>query len=77
MVRVNRGYGIYWLLWIGVGFGIPELLAWINPQSGDTLSEGAWWLVEHRWGTWLVTLGFAALLFHFLKGHANWFGKEN
>ena len=76
MSKINKGFSLYWALWIAVGFGIPEFLAWLEPAPGDTLSEQAWWIVAHPWGAWLLAVGFGLLLYHFFKD-ANWFGNSD
>lgn len=32
----------YWALWLVVGFGVPECIALLNKDYGDTLSDTVW-----------------------------------
>lgn len=32
----------WWIVWIVVGFGVPEGLALVRSKRGDTLSEHTW-----------------------------------
>ena len=69
----------YWALWIVVGFGIPEVVAIVRKQRGDTFSEKTWrWFSLHgskgnltKWGAVrrFAFLSFWAwLTMHFITG---------
>lgn len=57
---------IYWfVVWIGLGFGVPEFLAWLKVIPMDTLSQTDWLnQSEHWWLADLVTGFLLGLIFH-------------
>jgi hypothetical protein len=35
-------WSLYWLLWLGAGFGVPETVALVTRRPQDTLSAQVW-----------------------------------
>ena len=74
------GWSYYWLLWVFGGFLIPEIIALIRKQTGDTLSEQIWaWLrvtpgktpmktALSSWRSFVMACGLVWLAGHFLFG---------
>lgn len=58
----------YWLVWIAIGFGVPESIALIRHRTQDTLSAQVWDLEGHGWtATRYAVLAFLVwLLIHFV-----------
>lgn len=66
-----RPFSIYWLLWLGLGFGIPEGWALFHDQK-DTLSYQVW-SVEGHGATFVRYFVAAFLLWLLLHMVFQWF----
>jgi hypothetical protein len=71
-------FEIYWIAWALLGFGIPEVIALVRKDRGDTLSENVWkWFgIRKGKGRWVwprrgvLAIGMLWLTIHFLTGGA-------
>lgn len=57
-------FGWYWIVWLVIGFGIPEAIALARRAEGDTLSEHVrkWFATEPGASGKFVTLRRVVLL---------------
>jgi hypothetical protein len=64
---------VYWLLFLLVGFAVPETIALIRSRRGDTLSEAVWHWCQVTPGntmwTWSALHVFVALFMVWLFVH--------
>jgi hypothetical protein len=44
-------WAIYWLLWLVLGFCVPEAIALFNKTDGDSLSDVVWAWLKGRQST--------------------------
>lgn len=71
-MTVWEGYWLLWFVAVVVTFAIPETIAIIRKERGDTLSEQVWALLKTSWRVPLtITLigGCGWLLLHMLGGY--------
>lgn len=65
-----NGWTLYWIIWVVVGFLLPEIIALSKPGKGDTLSEQIWMLYDNstfgKFATWMVTAFLAWTIVHFI-----------
>lgn len=71
-------YDIWWpLVFLGLTFLIPELLAHFDKKPGGTLSEWVWVVYALRWRStqkykfirrWIFSSFWVGLTFHFIGG---------
>ncbi len=58
----KRSWFLYWLVAFGLlSFGVPEAIAIVDPDAGDTLSESLRWLTAHPVGA----VGFVVFIVWF------------
>lgn len=46
-------FSLYWLLWLGVGFCVPEMFALWRHESYNTFSDNVWHLEKAYGPNWL------------------------
>lgn len=68
----KKAWFAYWVVVFGIlAFGVPEAMAVLDPNQGDTLSESVRWLADSPLGE----IGFIAFLvwfgWHILLQHRN------
>lgn len=67
------GWRLYWLAFLLLGFLVPETIALIRRQRGDTLSEAVWYWCQVTPGnsltTWTALHVFVALFMVWLFVH--------
>lgn len=67
------GFRLYWLLWLVVGFGIPEAFALSTSRPKETLSDTVWWICDitpgHTTWNWTFLHFLLAALLVWLLGH--------
>lgn len=67
---------LYWLLFLLVGFGVPETVALVRSRRDDTLSEAVWHWCQVSPGntlwTWSALHIFVALFMLWLFVHLMW-----
>lgn len=73
----ERLASIYWfIVWLGIGFGIPETVALVTGRPQFTLSEAAWRLLDVLPGRTVYQWSFLHLLVSFLLlwlwAHITW-----
>lgn len=67
------GWRLYWLGFLLIGFLVPEVIALVRKQRGDTLSEAVWYWCKVTPGntitTWTALHVFVALFMLWLFVH--------
>jgi hypothetical protein len=59
-------WSLYWLLWLVIGFFIPEMIAILSGNVQNTLSDQFWHLEGNgaTFWRWMVASTFAWLFLH-------------
>jgi hypothetical protein len=72
MKRPKPEWAIYWIVgWFLLAFAIPEAIALVSPESGDTLTETLRYLFRNPLGAIFTTLVLGWLWWHILMEKIN------